>query len=83
MTWKDNRLTVQKEREPFRNELKLYCKVHKISQRHIAKLMNIEESEFHNMLHGWQSSIPSKGITSWAQFTELVLSKLGVDSLEV
>ena len=83
MPYKENRIEKMEERKPLKNKLKVYLKINGGCQKEIAKEMGITEQEFHNMLTGFQSSIPSKGIYNLEQFEALILKILCVDSLEV
>ena len=68
MVKKQTQLLLRENRRAFKNRLKIYCKLNHISQRSISDHLGITEQEFHNMLTGYQSSIPTKGIDSFEEF---------------
>lgn len=78
MNFKYNRLKRKEERRNFRNSLKIYCKINEVNQKDIANSFEVTEQEFHNMLTGYQSSIPSKGILSFTEFENRVYSYLKI-----
>jgi hypothetical protein len=81
MNRQETQQRVRKEREGFKNDLKVHCKVNMITQRTIATSLGITDQEFFNMLTGFQNSIPAKGIDSFDQFKSLILEALCLKSL--
>lgn len=81
MLSKEKRIQMQKEREPFKFDLKIYLKINKISQRALCNGMEVSEQEFYNMLNGFQDSIPSKNIDSFEDFQTKIYKELCITSL--
>ena len=71
---------LKQERDSFKKELKIYCRLNMISQRSIASAIEVTEQEYYNFLNGFQSSIKNK-IHSFDHFKELIFSHLRVKDL--
>lgn len=74
-------LELRKERQSFKDKLKVHCKINMISQRSICDDLDITDQEFHNMLTGYQSSIPRKNILSFEQFQQEIYRILCITKL--
>lgn len=68
---------LKKQRESFKRELKIYCRINKIAQRSIAEAIDISDQEFHNMLAGFQASVRHKQM-DFDSFKAQVFSALGI-----
>jgi len=66
------------ERKPFRDFIRIHCKVYGLKQKDIATHFGITEQEFHNLLNGHQDSVPSKGVTGYNDFKEKLLKYLNL-----
>ena len=75
--------TAQEERrlnrKPFRDTIKYHLKINKIKQKDIADALDLTNQEFHNLLTGYQSSAPGKGIDTFEDFKEKVLEYLKIE----
>lgn len=66
----NNQKTLAVERKSFKDDLTIHRKMTGISQRAICAGIGVFENEFHNMLTGFQSSVPKKNIVDWDDFTQ-------------
>lgn len=76
---KSNQKMRRDKRRPLRNRIKYHLKTNGIKQKDVAEVLGLTDQEFHNFLTGHQSSAPSKGILSFEQFKNLVISHLGIE----
>jgi len=81
MSKKEKQQIARYERKEFKNKLKIHCKVNRVSQRSLCDAIGITEQEFHNLLTGFQNSVPSKKIQSFEHFMQLILDQLCITSL--
>ena len=78
MTRKDTQLSLRSERKEFKDRLKIHCRINRIPQRNISEHLGVTDQEFHNMLTGFQSSVPGKGVEGYEEFCKGVSEFLGV-----
>ena len=74
-------LNSRAERKQFKDNLKIYLRINRITQRSICDRIGVTEQEFHNMLTGYQSSIPTKNYYSFDQFKDVILKELCITQL--
>lgn len=63
----------------FTVKLKIHCKIHRIKYADIAKKLGITSQELHNLLNGFQLSVPSKNIKDCKQAEELIRKHLSLN----
>ena len=63
----------------FERKLKIHCKINRIRFKDIAEHLNITYQELHNILNGFQSSIPSKGYSSYDEIKEKIRKNLALN----
>lgn len=78
---KQHQLKLRSERKEFKDNLKIYCRINRVTQREICAGIGICEQEFHNLLTGYQSSVPNKGIDSFSEFQQKIFSYLCITQL--
>lgn len=66
------------ERKEFKEGLKIYCRINRITFRSIADALDITEQEFHNMLFGFQEKV---GDVTFDEFKNHIFMSLGVNNL--
>jgi len=66
------------ERKQFRDFIKIHLKINRIRHKDIASSIGLSSQEFHNMLNGFQSSVPKRGISSYEDFKNKLLHELNL-----
>jgi len=82
MSFEDNILQKYLDRKPFRDAIKIFCKLNNIKQISLANSLGITKQEFSFLLSGRLSSIPSKGIENYSDFEIKLMQLLGSDFTE-
>jgi len=82
MSFEDNKIKRYQERKPFRDAVRIFCKINLIKQKTLASSLGITNLEFGYLLTGKLSSIPSKGIENYSDFEYKVMNLLGSDFTE-
>jgi predicted XRE-type DNA-binding protein len=82
MSFEDNKIKRHQERKPFRDAVRIFCKINSIKQQNLAESLGITNYEFSHLLTGKLSSIPSKGIENYSDFEVKVIELLGYDFTE-
>ena len=77
MSFEDNKLNRYEKRKPFRDAIKIFCKLNDVKQKNLAEVLGITKQEFSFLLSGKLSSIPTKGIDSYSDFEVKLMSLLG------
>lgn len=63
----------------FEKKLKIHCKMKRIKLKDIADHLEITSQELHNILNGFQASIPSKGIEDVEQLKTAIRKHLSLN----
>jgi predicted XRE-type DNA-binding protein len=79
MSFEENKQSRYLARKPFRDAVKIFCKLNDIRQKNLATSLGVTKQEFSFMLSGKLSSIPSKGIENYSDFEVKVMKLLGND----
>ena len=62
----------------FEKRLKIHCKIKRIKFKDIALHIGITSQELHNILNGFQASVPSKGIDNVEQIKQRIRKYLSL-----
>lgn len=82
MSFEENKLNRYKKRKPFRDAVKIFCKLNNVRQKNLAEVLGITKQEFSFLLSGKLSSIPTKGIQNYSDFEVKIMHLLGSDFTE-
>lgn len=79
MSFEENKLERYLSRKPFRDAVKIFCKLNDVKQKNLAVSLGITKQEFSFLLSGKLSSVPTKGIENYSDFEVKVMHLLGAD----
>ncbi len=79
MSFEYNKIQRFIKRKPFRDAVKIFCKLNDVKQKNLAESLGVTKQEFSFLLSGKLSSVPTKGIDNYSDFEVKVMHLLGAD----